>query len=451
MTFFLDSHGCAKNQIDSEVLINFLQEQGHIYTDKVEKADIIIVNSCGFIESAKKESLEAVFSLKKDFPKAKIILAGCLAQRYAKDLKDSLKEVDAIFGNRDLSKIKEVVKQLQENKRPVIVPEQGGVCCSKRPIKLQFKNQCYVKIAEGCDNHCSFCAIPLIRGELRSRDIADIVQEIKELLAQGMFEVNLIAQDLAAYGKGKKDKGQTLAQLLKEITKLSGNFWLRLLYIHPDHFPLDILPVIKNDKRILPYFDIPFQSGADDIIKKMNRRGTKQEYIDLVKKIRQELEDIALRTTFMTGFPGETQGDILQTLDFMQQIKSDWSGTFVYSKEEGTPAFCFGGQVSKKIAKKRCQMIQEEQQKISFLALKNRCNKDIDVLIEEVIQTRDDKGLAIGRAWFCAPDVDGNIVVEYDKDDISSNKNTKDIKEGAVVKVHTCGVSGVDIYGVLCE
>ena len=451
--FFIDQHGCAKNQVDAEIIASKLIDDGFEMADSYDAADFIIVNSCGFIESAKKESLEAVYSIKKAYPKKKIILAGCLAERYADTLKENLPEADGIFGNGDLLQISSFLQSVKKKKHQVLKPVQKDVCCYNRKYFSSFKNSAYVQITEGCSNHCSFCAIPVIRGELRSRPVKEVIAEIKSLLKQGFFEINLIGQDLAAYGTGKEDEAvfkksdrSHLSLLLDEISKIKGNFWLRLLYIHPDHFSSDIIESIKKDKRILSYFDIPFQSGDTDVIKLMNRKGSKKQYEALVKKLRKELDGCVIRTTFMTGFPGETDEAFENTLDFMKTIKPDWSGCFTYSAEDDTPAKRFKDKVSKSIAKKRAAILESTQEEISQKKLSSRINRQYDVLIEEVIDGEDDNGYAIGRAWFEAPEVDGAFVVRYDTDD---RKAVKSVKSGSIVKVKAVRVSGIDIDSVL--
>ena len=325
-SFFLDQHGCAKNQVDGELLIGILESRGWKKTDVPEDAALIIINSCGFIESAKKESLDAVITARAAYPHAKILLAGCLAERYAGDLLDGLPEADAFFGNGDLSRLPEVIDPLfaasaasvAPAAKPALVPAQKGVCGGDRPELLSFPRSAYVKITEGCNNCCSFCAIPLIRGSLRSRSVSDIVAECSSLVARGVYEINLIGQDLAAYGCGETDAvassdSSPLSVLLKGISGISGDFRVRLLYIHPDHFPLDILPVMTGDLRFLPYFDIPFQSGDEGTLKAMNRKGSAEKYRALLEKIRAAFAGakspygtVAIRTTFLTGFPGET-------------------------------------------------------------------------------------------------------------------------------------------------
>lgn len=456
--FFIDQHGCAKNQVDGEIIASKLIDDGFEMVDSFDAADFIIINTCGFIESAKKESLDAVYNIRSSYPKKKIVLAGCLAERYADIFKENLEEVNGIFGNGNLLLISDLLNSIK--KRPVMVSEQTGVSVYKRNTFFNFKNSAYVKITEGCSNHCSFCAIPVIRGELRSRPIKDVVKEVQSLIKKGFFEINLIGQDLAAFGTGEEDKKifgklkdggdenstSYLSLLLDEISKIEGKFWIRLLYIHPDHFNFDIVERIKKDNRILAYFDIPFQSGDTEIIRLMNRTGSKEIYIKLVKKLRKELPDAALRTTLMTGFPGETEEAFANSKDFLETIKPDWSGCFAYSREEDTPAYKFKNRVSKKISEARAKELESIQEEITQQKLKSRLKKDYDVLIEEVLDAEDDQGFAIARAWFQAPDVDGAFVVRYDRDD---KKAVKAVVPGNVVKVRAVKVSGVDIDSVL--
>lgn len=457
--FFLDQHGCAKNQVDGELMISLLEKRGLVQTCDAADADFIIINSCGFIKSAKKESLDAVISARASYPNAKIILAGCLAERYAETFKDALPEADAVFGNGDISKIDSVVSRLERNERPVEVYKQQGVCCGERKTLLGFKGSAFVKITEGCSNHCSFCAIPLIRGELRSRPAKDIVEEIKSLVSRGIVEINLIGQDLAAYGTGKDDdvfsdckdfalrggkKRSALSLLLEEISRLDSDFRLRLLYIHPDHFNEDILPVMQKDKRILPYFDIPFQSGDDFVIRAMNRKGDAEKYKSLVKKIRTALPGAVLRTTFLTGFPGETEANAENSARFLEAIQSEWSGCFSYSREEDTPAYSYKNRVPQKTAEARARKLSEIQHEITRQKLLSYVGEELEVLVEETLE--GDQGLAIGRAWFQAPDVDGNVVVRYDRDDDKANSS---VQPGKLVRVKVTSSSDVDLDSVL--
>ena len=493
MRFFIDQHGCAKNQVDGELIINLLKKQDWEQTFEPGEADLIVVNSCGFIESAKTESINAVMSARQMYPRAKILLAGCLAERYANDLKDDLLEADGFFGNGDLSQIYKVIEPLMKDERPVLVPEQKGVCCGDRNLLLSFKGTAFVKITEGCNNRCSFCAIPIIRGDLRSRKANEIIEEIKDLVAKGVYEINLIGQDLAAYGTGAEDNcfgdGRTklpngtpgsevltqtdadgrrlsdeknicvnqresssdsesgLARLIRMISQIEGVFAVRLLYIHPDHFNEDILPVMKADSRFLHYFDIPFQNGDDAIIKSMNRVGSAKKYKALISKIRATFPDAAIRTTFMAGFPGETDEAFENTKAFLRETATDWSGCFSYSKEDDTPAYSFKKQVPHKIAEKRASELVEIQAEITRERLKTRCGGEYDILIEEVLSQSEenpDEGLAIGRAWFQAPEVDGSVVVRYDRSNESENNV---VQSGRLVRVKIVSSGDVDLNG----
>jgi ribosomal protein S12 methylthiotransferase len=457
--FFLDQHGCAKNQVDGEILITRLLNKGFSYAETPEEADVILINTCGFIESAKKESLESVFAARSEFPDKKIILCGCLAERYAESFADELaSEVDAILGNGDLSLLDEVVDELNQGKTHILKKSpQIGVCSQERKTLLGFPNSAYVKITEGCNNCCSFCAIPVIRGNLRSRSEEEIILEIKNLIAKGIFEINLVGQDLAAFGRdgipvGKSNhpsyfEGKSpLASLLEKLSTIQGDFWIRLLYIHPDHFPLDILPILKSDSRILPYFDIPFQSGSTEVLFSMNRNGTRESYSELVKNIREELPFSSIRTTFLCGFPGESEKNAKETEDFLKSVEPDWSGCFAYSREEDTPAYNRKNQVPKKKAEKRAEILNQIQTKITETRLKQHIGNNYKVLIEEIIDDEENgAGIALGRAWFQAPEVDGACIVSYDLDD----KNALDkIKPGKVVSVKVLGVTGVDVNTV---
>ena len=445
MKFFIDQHGCAKNQTDGEILAGFLINKGYKLTMNADEADFILVNSCGFIQSAKKESIDAIYNIRKAYPEAKIILTGCLAERYAQDLIEQMPELDGVFGNGDLSKICSFMNKAKKE-RTAQTFSQNGVCSGERPVLFNFPGSAFVKITEGCSNHCSFCAIPLIRGEVRSRPEAEILEEIKQLLSDGVYEINLIGQDLAVYGK---EFGTSLAALLKKIAKIKGDFIVRPLYIHPDHFTDDIIEAIKTSPKLLPYFDIPFQSADDKIILAMNRTGSYKEYSALVKKIRRELPSAVLRTTFLTGFPGETDEAAENTARFLQEIKPDWSGCFPYSREEDTPAYNMKPRVPAKTAKARAAHLEELQTAITTGRLERYVKQEVNVLVEELISVEENsegaansEGLAIGRAWFQAPEVDGSIVIRYD---LSDPEAVKSVVPGSVVTVKVLASTGVDL------
>ena len=494
--------------MDGELLIGILTERGWQKTVEPEKADLIIVNSCGFIEPAKRESIEAVITARTAYPQAKILLAGCLAERYGEVFKTEFEEADAFFGNGDLSQLPVIIDQLfpeqrnclpaqgvsavaadipygvssfaaqsTQSGRPFLKPAQEGVYCGLRPELLNFPRSAFIKITEGCNNCCSFCAIPLIRGAVRSRPLASIVNEIQDFVQHGYKEFNLIGQDLAVYEAAppldklssrlsnglpalsfeQKQSLSGLAQLLRAISGIQGAFSVRLLYIHPDHFPLDILPIMIADTRFLPYFDIPFQSGSDPIIRAMNRCGSTEAYLKLIENIRAAFRtakspygEAVIRTTFLTGFPGETPEDFERTAAFLQAVQSLWSGAFAYSKEEGTKAADMKGQVSAKIAEQRKTALNELQLKITEQKLAAFCGLETDVLIEELIpqehrteEETTENCLALGRAWFQAPEVDGAVVVNFSHTQKDSEGNP--IAAGSLVRVRITALRGIDL------
>ncbi|AEJ18626.1 30S ribosomal protein S12 methylthiotransferase RimO [Gracilinema caldarium] len=422
--FYLDPHGCAKNQVDGEILMSVLAQSGWEACAEAEDADLVIVNSCGFIESAKRESIEAVLSYKQLYPQKRVLLAGCLAQRYADELAAELQEADALFGNTDLSRIAEAAEQAMSSSHKALVPPLDNTgktdfarCSDDRPL-LSLPGSAYVKITEGCDNRCTYCAIPLIRGNLRSRSIDSVVAECSGLLKRGVKELCLIGQDLGSYGKdgaaGAFAAGQCrLAELLSAISALPGDFWVRLLYIHPDHFPFEILPICKRDSRILPYFDLPFQHASERILRLMNRRGNAEAYLNLLTTIQKELPDATIRSTFLVGFPGETDEDMQILLDFQQRAQLDWLGVFTYSREEDTPAYSMKGRVPKKVAEGRKRQIEAAQIPITESRMDRFVGRTLPVLIEERVENED--GLYLGRTLCQAPEVDGSTVLSADQ------------------------------------
>ena len=440
MRYFIDPFGCAKNQVDAENIMAFLDLAGWTASES-QDADLIIVNSCGFIESAKQESINAVLAWRKLYPEKKIMLAGCLAQRYEKELKEALSEADLLFGNADLSGVLKAANSALKMVPGTKVTAVKKMVPGTRPL-LSLPGSAYVKISEGCDNHCSFCAIPLIRGNVKSRSIADIKDECKTLLDRGIKELCIIGQDIASYGRdfGNGTAEQALPDLLEEISHLKGDFWVRLLYIHPDNFPYRILDIMKSDPRFLPYFDLPFQHGSEKILRLMNRKGNADTYLALIKTIRKSFQKAGaagampvIRSTFMTGFPGETDVDFTALLSFQEKAQLDWLGCFAYSREEGTAAFSMKPQVSKKAATERKKIIEERQVPITEKRMDRFVGQSYDVLVEEKVQGED--GLWLGRLWCQAPEVDGSAVINSDND----------LKPGVFAKGAVFARAGLDL------
>jgi ribosomal protein S12 methylthiotransferase len=426
--YFLDPYGCVKNQVDAENMMALLEGSGWSAAADPAEADLIIVNSCGFIESAKQESINATLSWRKAYPEKKILLAGCLAQRYAAELAASLPEADGLLGNADPGEVVAAAAALLGNPAPPsegVLPRPGS-----RPL-LSLPGSAYVKISEGCDNHCAFCSIPLIRGRLRSRGIPEVVAECRELLGRGVRELCLIGQDIGSYGRDRG--GPELPGLLEALAALPGDFWVRLLYIHPDKFPLPILDTMRRDSRFLPYFDIPFQHGSDKILAAMNRQGRAETYLGLVSGIREALPAAVIRSTFLLGFPGETGEDFDRLLDFQAKARLDWAGCFVYSREEGTLAYTMKGKVAKKNALERKRIVEERQVPISEEQMERFVGCTMDALVEEALDPEE--GIYLGRLYCQAPEVDGATVISA----------SRPLRPGALVRGRITGRSGFDL------
>ena len=436
MRIYIESLGCAKNQVDSEILLSYAIESGYEITENVEDADVIVVNTCGFIESAKKESIDTFFALHEQNPKARIIMAGCLAERYGREME--LEEADAIFGNRDLSLFPEILS----GKEKLLIPEYPDPDRERddRKILLNYLGSAYLKISEGCNHRCSYCAIPVIRGSLRSRPMDKVIAEAKRLISEGIYEINIVAQDLGAYGTD--DGGSSrFVELMDKLSSLDGDFVLRMLYIHPDAFPEGLIELCKERKKILPYFDIPFQHADPVVLRAMKRTGSPEIYLSLLDRIRTALPDAVIRTTLMLGFPGEDRKAFDTLLSFTKAARFDWMGSFLYSREEDTPAYDMRSeeehQKAQNKARKWQKELEEVQERITQEQLQRFVGHEYTVLIEEKVEGED---LAIGRIYAEAPDVDGLTVVMG-----------RGMKPGDRVRAGITRTRGVDLEGVLID
>ncbi len=336
-SFHIESLGCAKNQVDSELMIAALQREGWVLAESAEAAEVLIVNTCGFISPAKTESIETTLGLKNRFPGKKVIMVGCLTERYGRDLAAQLPEIDGFLGNKDPLAIITLVDP-GRSKPPAGLPRASGDARRKRLERkrlLSFPGTAYVKVAEGCANRCTYCAIPLIRGDLSSRSVESVLEEIRGLLRRGVKELIFIAQDLGSFGT---DRGAgELPRLLRETATVPGEFWVRLLYIHPDKFPREILDIMADDARFLPYFDLPFQHAAPGILRAMGRRGDAAANLGLLEEIRRRLPRAVIRSTFLVGFPGESEEDFQLLLDFQEKARFTGSGRSRIPGRKGRP------------------------------------------------------------------------------------------------------------------
>ena len=440
MKFYIENLGCAKNQVDAEQIITSLKKKGWEYS-AAEDSDIIIVNTCGFIKPAKEESINTTLALKNEYPDKKIIMAGCLAQRYGDTFAENFKEIDGIFGNRNPEAVSEAFDFFEKGGR-VFFPENENRNLDKEfpePAKrndfLSFPGSTYVKIAEGCNNNCSYCAIPLIKGPLKSRKRDKVLNEIKILLDDGFFEINLIAQDLASYGK---DTGRDeLIPLLEDISVLKGDFWIRLLYMHPDRFDIRVADICRKDERIIPYFDIPFQHASEKILRKMGRTGNSSVYLDTIRNIREKLDNAVIRSTFLLGFPGETKKDLDILENFIREAEIDWAGFFIYSREEGTAAYNFsspaGRYLSVKRAEKRKKDLEKLQNSVSEKRLARFTGKTIKVIVEEEVEGED---IFLCRGYMNAPDIDGLVVL---------HSGGRIFKPGQIIDCRIIKVNNIDL------
>ncbi len=408
--------GCARNLVDSQIILGRLKKNGHRIVN-AQHADAVIVNTCSFIEEAKAESVDAILDLielKKQGKIRKIVVAGCLAQRYAHDLVRELKGVDAYVGALALEKAK-------------FHPQ----------VSLTPKHFAYLKICESCFNQCSFCAIPNIKGKFSSRTIESILEEVKFLDQKGIKEINIIGQDITAYGMDIYRK-KSLARLLKEIVNAAKNIrWIRLLYAFPAHMDEDLIDTIANEKKICRYIDMPLQHISDPILKSMNRAITRDETKALVGQIRRKIPEGSLRTTFIVGFPGETSEYFKELVDFVKESRFERAGVFVYSKEEGTLAEGFPDQVAEKTKKERLDILMKTQRAISQELQKKFLGKKIDVLIDE--KQRGEEDIYLGRSEFDAPDVDGLVYV----------RSSKKLNTGDMVSVEITDTFEYDLSGDL--
>ena len=409
------SLGCAKNLVDTEVMLGIMQRHGIDLTANPADADILIVNTCAFILSAKEESITTILNLaeyKQSGRCRSLIVAGCLGQLYKRELLDEMPEVDAIIGTGAWNRIMEAIEEALSGRRVILIGERRIIYDSKTPrLRTTPNYTAYVKIAEGCNNRCSFCSIPLIRGRQISRSIEDIRAEVEELAAQGVKEINLIAQDTTAYGIDLYGKPQ-LVELLRELVKVEEIHWIRILYAYPRRFTDELIELIAAEPKICNYVDLPLQHASDKILKLMNRPDNRASNEALIKKIRERIPDVAIRSTFIVGFPGETEEDFSELKNFLEEQRLDKVGIFTYSREENTAAYDLPEQISEEVMQERYHELMSLQSLISQEINESLEGRELEVLIEN----RDEEvsEVVAGRSYRDAPEVDGIIYIEND-------------------------------------
>ncbi len=447
MKILFVSLGCDKNRVDTEVMLGMLHSRGYDFTDDESEAEVAVVNTCCFINDAKQESIDAILELaelRKSGQLKALIVTGCLAQRYKDEIQDEIPEVDEILGVTSSDKIIEAIDETLArntifshknyfddiNKKPV-----GG---NDRIITTGGLFN-YLKIAEGCDKHCTYCIIPKVRGNYRSVPMEQLLDEAGKLAEQGISELLIVAQETTLYGTDLYGE-KKLPELLHKLCEIEGFKWIRVLYCYPEEITDELIQTIKNEPKICNYLDIPIQSGSDRILKKMGRRTNNSEIRELIGKLRKEIPDICIRTTLISGFPGETAEDHNETMALVRDLRFDRLGVFTYSQEEDTPAATMPDQVSERVKTTRRNKLMKLQQEIAFEAANDMVGRDVDAVIEgRITDSDDDDGLSyVARTYKDAPDIDGYLFVTGVQ---------RELMTGDYIKVHITGSNEYDLIG----
>ena len=441
MKVFLVSLGCDKNLVDSEHISGILQASGYTFTDDESEADVIIINSCCFINDAKEESINTIFEMakyKSDRCKA-LVLAGCLAQRYHDEIKDEIPEIDICIGTTAFDDIAKTLDEYFKDKQKIVDLEDINCPAGfKAPREIStFGGYGYLKIAEGCDKHCTYCIIPKVRGDFRSVPIENVLEEAKQMASLGIKEINLIAQETTMYGTDLYGK-KSLHILIHELSKIDGIKWIRILYCYPEDIYDELIEEIKTNEKVCHYLDLPIQHASDRILKLMGRQTTQDEIKSKIDALRKAVPDIVLRTTLIAGFPGESDKDHKEVLDFVEDTKFDRLGVFTYSQEEGTPAASMDDQIDEDVKVRRRNEIMELQQEIVFDKNESLVGEEFEAIIEGKIPMEN---AYIGRTYMDAPGVDSNIFVVTDEE----------LMSGDFVKVSVTGANDYDLIGDMTE
>ena len=440
MKIMFVSLGCDKNLVDTESMLGILRNKGFEFTDDEFEADVIAVNTCCFIHDAKQESINTILEMaehKKDGACKALIVSGCLAHRYQDEITKEIPEVDAFLGTSSYDKIADVILAVLEGKGYNCIDSADRLVRTdtERIITTGGYYE-YLKIAEGCDKHCTYCIIPKVRGNYRSYPMEYLVSQAESLVEKGVRELILVAQETTVYGVDIYGKN-SLAELIKKLAGIDGLSWIRILYCYPEEIDDSLIEVIKNEPKVCHYLDMPIQHASDNILKRMGRRTTKQELKDVIARLRENISDIAIRTTLITGFPGETQEEHEEMLDFVDEMEFDRLGVFTYSAEEDTPAAAMPGQIDEAVKEARRDAVMELQQAVSLDKSREMVGRVIECLIEGKIE---DDNTYVGRSYKDAPNVDGYVFVNTDEN----------LMSGDIVKVRIDGAMEYDLIGSLC-
>ncbi len=436
------SLGCSKNLVDTEMMVGIMEKAGYEMTEDLAEAQVIIINTCTFIDPAKEESIQTILEAaeyKKTGKCERLVAAGCLTQQYKHSLGQEIPEIDIFIGTDSWQEILDAVNESYENGGEKVYKFNTTPCANEELIpraSLTPKYTAYVKIAEGCSNGCTFCYIPYVRGPMRSRPIPSVVHEVRRLAAQGVREFNLIAQDLSCYGRDLKN-GTSLAALLRELVKIDGVKWIRLFYLYPTYFDDELLSVILSEEKICKYVDIPLQHISNAVLQRMHRRDSSESIYALLRKLRAASPRMTIRTTLMVGFPGETDADFQELCDFIKEIKFDDMGAFKFSPQDGTPAARMTDQIDEEVKEDRYHQLMAIQAGISEENNGNLIDTYAEVLVEEIMEDGEGHKQAKGRTSYQAPEVDGNVYID----------NPEGLKPGDFVKVHIVDGYAYDLIG----
>ncbi len=439
MKILFISLGCDKNLVDTEVMLGLLASRGYEMTDDETQADIIVINTCCFIHDAKEESIQNILEMaeyKKTGQVKALIVTGCLAERYRQEILDEIPEVDEVLGTTAYDRILDAVDDaLAGNHRVVLEDINALPLPETKRLVTTGGHFAYLKIAEGCDKHCTYCIIPKIRGNFRSVPMERLIKEAEELAEQGVKELILVAQETTLYGKDLYGE-KSLHKLLKELCRIRGIRWVRILYCYPEEITDELIQVMKEEPKICHYLDLPIQHANDTILKRMGRRTSKQELTDIIGKLRKEIPDICLRTTLITGFPGEAQEQHEELMEFVDQMEFDRLGVFTYSPEEDTPAAVMPDQIDEEVKEDRQAELMELQQDIAFENAQDMVGREVLVMIEGKVA---DENAYVGRTYRDAPNVDGLIFINTDEE----------LMSGDFAKVRVTGAVDYDLIGEL--
>lgn len=407
MKIFIETLGCAKNASDSEMAAGILEAAGHTIVNQPDDAEAIMVNTCGFINDAKKESIGRIFDMAEYKKNGGIlIVSGCLSQRYGEDLYNEMPEVDIFLGVNDYPSLPEIINNhIQGQREKYFSIYEKGFLETGRRKRMEPSFSATIKIAEGCNNVCAYCVIPSIRGPYRSRRMEDILKEARELAADGCKELIIIAQDVTAYGLDLYGELK-LAALVRELCRIDEIRWVRLMYCYEDRITDELIEVMASEEKVCHYIDIPIQHVSDKILKAMHRRSTKESILNTVGRLRKAIPDIHIRTTLITGFPGEDKHDFEELVDFVESQKFERLGVFTYSKEEGTPAAKMKNQVREDTKQRRKEILMTKQMEISLASNEEQIGKTLEVLVEEI----DEEGSYVGRSRYDAPEIDNSVL-----------------------------------------